>query len=42
MNQMYYRHIQGWVINKDDGFAAYISSFEDDKFPMYYHPYSQS
>ena len=39
MNQMYYWHIQGPVINKDDEFAAYISSFEDDTLPMEYHPF---
>ena len=37
-NQMYYRNIQGSVINEDDEFSAYISSFEYDKLPMEDHP----
>ena len=42
MNQMYYWHIQGPVINEDDEFAEYISSFEDDKFPLEDHQFFQA
>ena len=42
MNQMYYRNIQGTVINEYDKFTVYISSFEDDKFPIEEHSFVQA
>ena len=36
---MNYGHKQDPVIDKDNGFAAYISIFEDDKLPMEDHPF---
>ena len=37
---MNYGHKQDPVIDKDNGFAAYISSFEDDvKLPMENYPF---
>ena len=42
MNQMHYRHIQGPVIIEDNEFAAYISSFDNDNFPMEDHPFVKS
>ena len=42
MNQMHYQHIQDLVFDKDDEFAAYISSFEDVKLTMGDQPFVQA